>query len=118
MRMRIGQLAERAGVSARALRHYEDRELLVPDRDVNGYRLYSEADVERVRQIKTMIDAGLPTATIRRYLDCARTGDHGMSLEMCPDLRAELDAIAARLDAQQTALARTRTRLCALTPAG
>jgi DNA-binding transcriptional MerR regulator len=39
MRMLIGELAERAGVSARALRHYEDRELLVPDRDVNGYRL-------------------------------------------------------------------------------
>ena len=65
-------------------------------------------------QIKAMIAAGLGTDTIRRYIDCARTGDHGVSLEMCPDLRAELDALAARLDSRQNAIRETRARLCAL----
>jgi len=110
----IGELAERTGVSARALRHYEDRDLLVPARDANGYRIYSESDIPRVAQIKAMIAAGLGTDTIRRYIDCARTGDHGVSLEMCPDLRAELDALAALLDSRQNAIRETRERLCAL----
>ncbi|RMI27728.1 MerR family transcriptional regulator [Streptomyces triticirhizae] len=112
--MRIGELAELAGVSARALRHYEDRGLLVPARDGNGYRHYAPDDVARVARIRAMISAGLGTATIRRYLDCARSGDHGVSLEMCPGLRAELDALARRIEAQQAELAETRRRLAAL----
>lgn len=65
-------------------------------------------------QIQTMIAAGLGTDPIRRYIDCARTGDHGLSLEMCPDLRAELDALATKLTAQQSTLEQKRERLCAL----
>ncbi len=120
--MHIGELAARTGVSARALRHYEDRGVLVPRRDPNGHRVYSDPDITRVLQIKTMIAAGLGTDTIRRYLDCARAGDHGSDdgvvLEMCPDLRAELDAVAARLDAQQQAIGATRQCLSALSAEG
>jgi DNA-binding transcriptional MerR regulator len=114
----ISELAELTGVSPRALRHYEDCELLVPARTTSGYRDYAESDVVRVAQIRTMIAAGLATSTIRRYLDCARTGDHGVYLELCPDLLAELDAVAERLDAQQAKLSATRRRLCALASAG
>jgi DNA-binding transcriptional MerR regulator len=110
----ISELAELTGVSARALRHYEDRGLLVPVRNSSGYRVYCDADVPRVAQIKTMISAGLGTSAIRRYLDCARTGEHGTSLEMCPDLRAELDALASRLDAEQAELRERRRRLSGL----
>ncbi|WP_017624831.1 MerR family transcriptional regulator [Nocardiopsis chromatogenes] len=116
--MLISELAARTGVSARALRHYEERGVLVAGRDPNGYRAYSESDVVRVLQIKTMIDAGLPTSTIRRYIDCARTGDHGVTLEMCPALRAEVDAIAARIEEQRASLEEKRERLGALTPEG
>lgn len=116
--MQISELAKRTGMSARALRHYEDRGLLLPDRTGSGHRNYAEADVTRVAQIKTMIDAGLNTATIQRYLDCARTGEHGTSLEMCPNLRAELDAIAERLTAKQTELRRTEQRLRELAAVG
>ncbi|MFE7465929.1 MerR family transcriptional regulator [Streptomyces sp. NPDC057499] len=115
--MLIGRLAERTGVSTRALRHYEDRGLLVPARDTNGYRTYSDPDVAAVARIRTMIAAGLGTETIRRYLDCVRSGDHGLSLEMCPALRAELDALAERIDSQQAELHRTRERLSALVSA-
>ena len=86
--MLIGELADRTGVSARALRHYEERELLVPVRDSNGYRRYEESAVGVVQQIQTMVAAGLGTEMIRRYLDCARTDDHHMTLDMCPDLSA------------------------------
>ncbi|MEJ8651017.1 MerR family transcriptional regulator [Streptomyces sp. MS1.AVA.3] len=114
----ISELAELTGVSARALRHYEDRGLLVPARNSSGYRDYRECDVTRVAQIRTMISAGLGTSVIQKYLDCARTGDHGTSLEMCPDLRAELDALARRLDARQAELRETRRRLSGLASVG
>jgi DNA-binding transcriptional MerR regulator len=107
----ISELAQRTGVSPRSLRHYEEQGLLHPSRTANGYRRYSASDVARVAQIKTMLSAGLNTSLIRRYLDCARTGDHGVHLEMCPSLRAELDAVARRLDAQQASLRETRRRL-------
>jgi DNA-binding transcriptional MerR regulator len=114
----ISELAELTGVSARALRHYEDRGLLVPARNSSGYRDYSGPDVTRVAQIRAMISAGLGTSTIRRYLDCARTGAHDISLEMCPALRAELDSLAGRLDARQAELRETQQRLSRLTAAG
>ncbi|POX42569.1 MerR family transcriptional regulator [Streptomyces sp. Ru73] len=116
--MLISELAEKAGVSARALRHYEERGLLVPARNGSGYREYAESDVTRVAQIRAMLAAGLSTSVIRRYLDCARTGEHGVHLEMCPDLRAELDALAARLDAAQAELRAKRRRLSALAAVG
>ncbi|WP_454194283.1 MerR family transcriptional regulator [Nocardia sp. Marseille-Q1738] len=109
--MLISELAELTGVSARALRHYEDRGLLVPARNSSGYREYSESDVTRVAQIKTMVSAGLGTAAIRKYLGCAHTGDHGIFLEMCPQLRAELDDLARRIEARQAELSETQRRL-------
>ncbi|MZD09989.1 MerR family transcriptional regulator [Streptomyces sp. SID5785] len=112
--MRIGELAEVTGASARALRHYEDCLLLAPGRDTNGYRVYTEADITRVAQIRTMIAAGLGTGVIRRYLDCARSGEHGIHLEMCPGLRAEVDALAHRIDRKEASLRQTRQRLSAL----
>ncbi|MEU1801184.1 MerR family transcriptional regulator [Streptomyces sp. NPDC019937] len=116
--MLISELAELTGVSTRALRHYEDRGLLVPARNSSGYRNYAESDVTRVAQIRTMISAGLGTSAIRRYLDCARSGEHGTTLEMCPDLRAELAALARRLDARQAELRAAQRRLSELTSGG
>lgn len=113
--MLISELAARTGVSARALRHYEHCELLVTERDTNGYRIYADSDIVRVLQIKAMINAGLATSTIRRYIDCAKTGDHGTTLEMCPELRAEVDAISVRINQQQAMLNETKQRLCTLT---
>ncbi|SKC82593.1 DNA-binding transcriptional regulator, MerR family [Krasilnikoviella flava] len=109
--MRIGELARLAGVSARALRHYEDRGLLVPGRTGGGYREYADTDVARVAQITAMISAGLNTATVGRYLGCARTGEHGTSLELCPGLSAELVAIGERLEARLAELRDQQARL-------
>lgn len=114
--MQISELAQRTGVSARALRHYEERGLLHPERSSGGYRDYSELDIVRVARIKTMINAGLNTQAIRKYFECARDGEHGTTMEMCPHLRSELEAIAERLSAKQTELYDTQQRLKALAP--
>lgn len=112
--MLIGELAHRTGVSTRSIRHYEDQKLLVPRRNANGYRQYDDSAVGVVEQIRTMIAAGLNTHTIQRYLDCARAGPSGTTLVLCPDLRAELDRIDARLEHQRIVIEATKSRLATL----
>lgn len=113
--MRIGEFAAHAGVTARVLRHYEDAGLLEPSRTSSGYRDYGPEDLRTVARIRLMIDAGLNTATIRRYLDCVESGSDGTSVEMCPSLRGRLDAVAARLDDDAARIARTRAGIDRLT---
>ncbi|NVC25112.1 MerR family transcriptional regulator [Kocuria salina] len=86
--MRIGELSRVSGVSARALRYYEDQGLLVPERASNGYREYAEDAPVIVAQIQGMFSFGLNSETIRRFLPCAR--GQQPQLQMCADLRAHL----------------------------
>ena len=67
--MRIGTLADRTGTSPRMLRHYEEQGLLAPRRDPNGYRDFAEADVERVRRIRSLVGSGLPTRLVAVVMD-------------------------------------------------
>lgn len=65
--LRIGELARRTGVSVELLRAWEKRYgLLQPARTISGYRLYSEADEERVGRMRQGLDAGLAAAEAAR----------------------------------------------------
>ncbi|MFJ9032064.1 MerR family transcriptional regulator [Streptomyces sp. NPDC102274] len=68
--MRIGELSERTGTSRRLLRYYEEQGLIVAGRCANGYRAYDEYNVDRVVQIRGLLDAGLPTRIIKQILPC------------------------------------------------
>jgi DNA-binding transcriptional MerR regulator len=58
-----------AGVSARTLRYYDSLGLLSPVRvSSNGYRLYGEAEVDRLQQILFYRELGLPLEEIRNIL--------------------------------------------------
>lgn len=47
--MRIGEISEATGVSARMLRHYEKLGLIEPGARTNaGYRVYDDVDLERI----------------------------------------------------------------------
>src|SRR3990172_1428516 len=53
--LQIGEVAERTKVTQRTLRFYEEKGLLKPpSRMEGGFRLYSEADIQRVEQIKRL----------------------------------------------------------------
>ncbi|MYV37731.1 MerR family transcriptional regulator [Streptomyces sp. SID1328] len=87
--MRIGELSRKTGVHERLLRYYEEQHLLQPERRPSGYREYSEADVDTVRRIRSLLAAGLNTATIATILPCLR--DEGERLvPTCSDLLADL----------------------------
>jgi DNA-binding transcriptional MerR regulator len=101
--MRIGEVAERAGVSARSLRYYEQQGLIAPERTPRGQRSYPESAVERVRLIQRLFTAGLPSRTIVRLMPCIDAGvasDDAMAL-----MRSERDRIAGAMDDLAHALA-------------
>lgn len=68
--MRIGELAERAGVSVRSLRYYEEQGLLTSTRSAGGQRHYTEDAVERVHFLQRLYVAGLSSRTIAELLPC------------------------------------------------
>jgi DNA-binding transcriptional MerR regulator len=65
----IGQLADYAGVTIKAIRHYHQRGLLAePPRDSSGYRRYRAEHAIDLVKIKTLAEAGVPLARIRELL--------------------------------------------------
>lgn len=74
--MRIGQLADAAGVSAKTVRYYESEGLLhEPDRTPSGYRDYDADTVDRLAFIRHAQAAGLTLRQIREILE-VRDGAH------------------------------------------
>jgi DNA-binding transcriptional MerR regulator len=106
--MRIGELAERTGVSRRLLRYYEEQGLLVPSRAVNGYREYVEAHVDVVLQISGLLDAGLPTRIIRQLLPCLDQPETIYVPDVTPEMIATLQREQARLSERIDFLTRNR----------
>src|SRR5437868_7955917 len=65
----ISQLANFAGVTVKAVRHYHQRGLLAePPRDASGYRRYSAQHAIALVKIKTLAEAGVPLARIKELL--------------------------------------------------
>ncbi|GAB3168899.1 hypothetical protein GCM10027059_32660 [Myceligenerans halotolerans] len=103
--MRVQELADRAGVSARSVRHYDRAGLLPSRRLPNGYREFDERAVELVRTVKRMIESGLPVHDIVTLLPCLTAEGE---FNGCDDARRLLDAHIERL---QNDVARTRRTL-------
>lgn len=61
---RIDEFAKLAGVTARALRHYDRLGLLKPTRTQAGYRAYTERDLAFVEQIVALKFIGVPLKQI------------------------------------------------------
>ena len=66
---RVQAFAELAGVTVRALHHYDRLALLRPKRTEAGYRLYRLADLERLEQIVALKFLGIPLKEIKTVLD-------------------------------------------------
>ncbi|HEV2502137.1 MAG TPA: MerR family transcriptional regulator [Mesorhizobium sp.] len=65
----IGDLSRLSGISVRRIRFYSDKGLLPPvTRTVSNYRVYSHADAARLDLIRTLREAGISLAAIRKIL--------------------------------------------------
>ncbi|EIV92890.1 MerR family transcriptional regulator [Frankia sp. QA3] len=65
----ISVAAELVGMGVQTLRLYEARGLLRPARTAGGTRRYSPDDIDRLRRITDLLDAGLNLAGIAMVLD-------------------------------------------------
>lgn len=77
--MKIGEVAEKTALSIRSLRHYDEMGLASPSaHSPGGFRLYTDADVDRLLMIRRMKPLGFPLARIREFaraLDVLEGGD-------------------------------------------
>ncbi|MER0245773.1 MerR family transcriptional regulator [Streptomyces sp. HSW2009] len=106
--MRIGELAERTGTPRRLLRYYEEQGLIVPYRCANGYRAYDERFVDRVLQIRGLLDAGLPTRIIKQILPCLDKPRTIHFPDATPEMLATLEGELSRMTSRIDCLTRNR----------
>ena len=105
--MRVGEVAERAGVNVETLRYYERRGLLpAPERAPSGHRRYDEETVRFLRAIKEAQAVGFALAEIADYLRAARR-----STAPSETLRVQMAAKIDDIDARIAALRRMRDEL-------
>ncbi|GAA4588253.1 MerR family transcriptional regulator [Planotetraspora phitsanulokensis] len=109
--MRIGELAERTGVSRRLLRYYEEQGLITASRAPNGYREYQESHVDVVLQIKGLLDAGLPTRIIEQLLPCLDKPQTIYVPDVTPEMITTLQCEQTRLSERIECLTRNRDRI-------
>lgn len=108
--MRIGEVARRTGVATRMLRYYEEQNLIDPERHPNGYRDYSETDVQRVTTIRDLSGSGVPTRFIKIVLD--RQYNNAAWTSACDDtLAGMVREHIAELDSKITCLVTSRESL-------
>jgi MerR family transcriptional regulator, copper efflux regulator len=111
--MRIGELAEQAGISAKAIRYYEQIGILAPPaRTASGYRSYDQAALGRLGFVRASQAVGLTLGEIRQVVafrdngqaPCAHVTDlvrrHAADLDVriqeLQQLRGELRQLAER----------------------
>lgn len=108
--MQISELADRAGVTVKAVRYYERLGLVAPRRLANGYRDYDDAHLRAVQEIRELAATGIPPGKAAPFVACLGSG-HARSDE-CPASVAaylagiaELDTAIASLEARRDQLA-------------
>ena len=80
--MTVKELAAMSGLTVRTLHHYDSIGLLCPKRNsINGYRVYEQAELDRLQQILFFRTSGLALGEITRILDCP---------DYCPQKALEL----------------------------
>ena len=97
----VGEVAALLGVSVRTLHHWERKGLISPSlRTYADYRLYSDADIERLQLVQIYQATGMPLDDIRKALDEEhRRIDHlQRQRSLLMEKQAELDQMVAALD--------------------
>lgn len=104
--MRIGDVAARTGLSLRSLRHWEEVGLLRPSgRTEGGFRLYTEADVEKILVIRRMKPLGFTLEQMgaaMRDIDVLRDREAG---DRHAEARERLSALLADAAERRATLA-------------
>ena len=105
----IGGLAKAAGVGVETVRYYQRRGLLPePARPPGEVRRYGEADVRRLKFIRSAQAAGFTLAEIGELLELDRTNDRARVREIVAERLSALDTRIAELEQARAGLERLR----------
>lgn len=104
--MKIGEVAQQAGVSVRSLRYYEEKDLLPAMRTASGQREYLADAVGQVRLIQQLYTAGLSSTLVREVLPKCLFGE-----ELPEGFVDRLISERDRIDQQIADLVSVRARL-------
>ncbi len=108
--MRIGEVAERAGVPAKTIRYYETIGLLpAPDRAANGYRDYADGIIDRLAFVRAAQVCGFTLGEIRGIVAFRNRGE-----TPCAHVRDLIDQRAADIDRRVSELQEMRAELARL----
>lgn len=108
----LGQLVRETGLARASLLHYEALGLLLPaTRGANGYRLYGEREIERLREIRRYREAGLSLAAIGTLLTDSGAADADDPVRLLRHRLFALNTEISRLRGQQKRLATLLAKL-------
>lgn len=65
----IGVVEQLTGLTARQIRYYETNGLILPERTEGRQRLYTESDVERLKEIKALMGRGMTLGNVKSYFE-------------------------------------------------
>lgn len=82
MEYSIGEFSKLTGLSIHTLRYYEYEQLIVPMRNKNNIRRYSDKDIAWIDFIKRLKDTGMPIKKIKEYAKLRSKGDITLSKRM------------------------------------
>lgn len=111
--MKIGEIASAAGVSKDTVRHYVELGLLKADKDLsNGYQVFTEKSLSRLKFIKSAKDLGLQLADIqlifadaeRLQSPCPRVRD--LMLQRLEDTRNRIAELNKQCERMSRAIAK------------
>lgn len=72
MNLKVSELAELSGITVRTLQYYDKIGLLQPKKDPgNGYRIYSEEEIDRLQEVLLFKQLDIPLKTILDLLDAS-----------------------------------------------
>jgi DNA-binding transcriptional MerR regulator len=95
----VGLMAQRSGLTVKALRHYDRVGLLLPVTidSATGYRLYHRDQIAEARLISLLRSLDLPLAQVRTAVAAWKNGDDGSVKDVIGEHRRRLDARVTRL---------------------
>jgi DNA-binding transcriptional MerR regulator len=105
--MTVGKAAALAGVTIRTLHHYEQVGLLVPSgRSAAGYRIYTDADCDRLARILYYRELGFSLDNIRTMLNDADPfahleRQHRLLLDRLARVQRMVTALEREMEAHQ-----------------
>ncbi|WP_297801836.1 MerR family transcriptional regulator [uncultured Brevundimonas sp.] len=102
--MTIGKLAEAGGVGVETVRFYQRRGLLKTPPKSGGFRYYDDADLERLRFIRSAQKAGFTLTRIEELVALDPTRDRSEVLHLARERLAEIEERLRELESVRDAL--------------